>query len=571
VIPPDFSTACPDWERRIVTGEPLIPFGPLFAGEAAAALDVFKSLRMVDVVGKPTLGEICRPWILDFVDALFGSYDPDAGRRQIMEALLLVAKKNSKSSTAAGIMLTALIRNWRDSAEFLVLAPTVEIANNSFNPARDMVREDEELQQLFLVQEHVRTITHRTNQSTLKVVAADAETVGGKKATGILIDEAWLFGKQANAENMLREATGGLASRPEGFVVWLSTQSDDPPAGVFKQKLEYARGVRDGRIKDPRFLPLLYEYPAGMLQAKAHLDPANWRIANPNLGASVSEEYLAREYAKAQNDGEESMRGFLAKHLNVEIGLALQSNRWSGADFWERNGDATLTLEELVRRSEVLTVGIDGGGLDDLLAVGVIGREIDTGNWLHWGHAWCHPIVLERRKSEASRLEDFAKQGDLTIVRELGDDLLAVNEIVQQCEASELLENIGVDAAGISDIVEAICAPANKRTIVADKRIIGVPQGWRLQSAVKTVERRLAERSFAHGGRPLMAWSVGNARVELRGNAVTITKQASGTAKIDPLMALFDAAFLMALNPEARRKRYRILAGRRPGSVARRR
>lgn len=556
-----FTTACPDWERRIVTGEPLIPFGPLFPGEAAAALDVFRSLRMVDVVGKPTLGEICRPWILDFCDALFGSYDPDTGRRQIQEALLLVAKKNSKSSTAAGIMLTALVRNWRDSAEFLVLAPTVEIANNSFTPARDMIREDPELDALFQVQEHVRTITHRTNQAMLKVVAADNETVGGKKATGVLIDEAWLFGKRANAENMLREATGGLASRPEGFVIWLSTQSDDPPAGVFKQKLEYARGVRDGRIVDPRFLPLLYEFPRGMIDAKAHLDPANWRIANPNLGASVSAEYLAREFAKAQNDGEESMRGFLAKHLNVEIGVALQSNRWSGADFWERNAEPALTLEDLLRRSEVVTVGIDGGGLDDMLALAVVGRELETGRWLHWGHAWIHPIVLDRRKSEAPRFRDFEKAGDLTIVSEIGQDLEAVNALVQQVEASELLENIGVDAVGISDIVETLEAPSNKRTIVHD-RIVGVPQGWRLQSAVKTVERRLAEGTFRHGGRPLMAWAVGNARLELRGNAVTITKAASGTAKIDPVMALFDAAFLMALNPSSRRKRYRILSGR---------
>lgn len=558
---PPFSTACPDWERRIVTGEPLVPFGPLFPGEAAAALDVFKSLRMVDVVGRPTLGEICRPWILDFVDALFGSYDPDTGRRQIQEALLLVGKKNSKSSTAAGIMLTALIRNWRASCEFLVLAPTVEIANNSFQPARDMVREDPELSDLFLVQEHVRTITHRTNQATLKVVAADNETVGGKKAAGVLIDEAWLFGKRPNAENMLREATGGLASRPEGFVIWLSTQSDDPPAGVFKQKLTYARGVRDGRIVDPRFLPLLYEYPKAMLDAKSYLEPANWRIANPNLGASVSDEYLAREYAKAVNDGEESLRGFLAKHLNVEIGLALQSNRWAGADFWERAADPTLTLETILQRSDVVTVGIDGGGLDDLLGVAVIGRETGTGRWLHWGHAWCHPIVLERRKTEAPRLKDFEAAGDLTIVQELGQDIAAVNEVVQQVEASELLEQIGVDAVGITDIVEAIEDKGNKRTIVHD-RIVGVPQGWRLQSAVKTVERRLAEGTFAHGGRPLMAWAVGNARVDVRGNAVTITKQASGVAKIDPVMALFDAAFLMAQNPASRRARYRILSAR---------
>ncbi|WP_350494906.1 hypothetical protein [Neopusillimonas aromaticivorans] len=68
---------------------------------------------------------------------------------------------------------------------------------------------------------------------------------------------------------------------------------------------------------------------------------------------------------------------------------------------------------------------------------------------------------------------------------------------------------------------------------------------------IKTVERKLAEGTFVHCGRPMMAWCVGNARIEQRANSILITKQASGTAKIDPLMALFDAAHLMAMNPAA--------------------
>lgn len=510
---------------------------------------------MADAVGSPTMGEICRPWLLDFAGSVFGSYDAESGRRLLTEFFLLVSKKNGKSSIAAAVMMTALIRNWRESAEFLILAPTIEVANNSFYPARDMVRKDEELDALFHVQDHVRTITHRGNGASLKVVAADNEAVSGKKATGVLIDELWLFGKRPNAENMLREATGGLASRPEGFTIFLSTQSDDPPAGVFRQKLQYARGVRDGRIDDKRFLPVLYEFPPAMIKAGQHRKKRNFYMTNPNLGASVDEEFLEREFQKAENDGEESMRGFLAKHLNVEIGIALQSDRWVGADFWEAAASAQpMELPDLLARSEVVTVGIDGGGLDDMLGLAALGRERGTGKWLFWCHAWIHPVVLERRKAEAPRLLGFVKDGHLTLVQVIGEDVEQVADYVEQIEKSGLLDRVGVDQAGIGAIVDAIVAKK-----IEHERVVGIPQGWRLVGAIKTAERKIAEGGLEHGGAPLMAWCVGNAKVEPRGNAVIITKQAAGSAKIDPVMAMFNAVALMAMNPQPRKKQFQML------------
>jgi len=501
----NWSTSCPDWSERLVRKESIIP-PPLFPGEASAALAVFDELRIVDAPGSPTMREACRPWLRDFAGSIFGAYHGDTGRRLITEFFLLISKKNAKSTGAAAIMLTALIRNWRKSGEFGILAPTIEIANNSFWPARDMVRADDELRELIHVQEHTRTLTHRVTGATLKVVASDNESVGGKKWIGTLIDEVWLFGKRSNAENMLREAIGGLASRPEGFVIYLSTQSDEPPAGVFKQKLHYARGVRDGRIDDRHFLPVLYEFPQSLLDAKAERDQENFYITNPNIGASVDQHFLTRELRKAEEAGEESLRGFLA--------------------------------------SDVLTVGIDGGGLDDLMGLAVVGRDATTREWLAWTHAWAHPSVLERRKAEAPRLRDFAKDGNVSLVKAIGDDVLDVAEIAAKVYGSGKMDKIGVDPAGIGAIVDAIVEAG-----IEQDRIVGISQGWKMVGAIKTTERKLAEGALIHGAQPLMAWCVGNARVEPKGNAIAITKQAAGAAKIDPLMALFNAVSLMALNP----------------------
>lgn len=544
----EWSTACLDWSERITTGRSIIP-PPIFPDQADQALEVFKALRIVDAPGSPTFGECCAPWVFELVASIFGAYDATSGRRLITEWFVLIPKKNSKSTIAAGIMMTALILNWRQSAEFTILAPTIEVAGNSFSPSRDMVKVDDELGDLMHVQTHIKTITHRNSDATLKVVAADANTVSGKKSVGTLVDEVWLFGKQSGASTMFREALGGLASRPEGFVVYLTTQSDEPPTGVFKQKLQYARDVRDGKINDPRFVPVLFEHPPEMVERKEHLLLENLRIVNPNLGYSVDEEYLNREYIKAKTDGEKEFRDFLAKHGNVEIGLNLRSDRWAGADFWEGAAETSVTLDKILTDCDVVDVGIDGGGLDDLLGLALAGRERLSGRWLTWAHAWAHPSVLERRKSEASRFEQFAKDGDLTLVENVGEDVDQLVAIVAQVVAAGLLDKIGVDQHGLGGILDALVGTEEDPGPVTMDDIVGISQSWKLQGAIKTAERKLANKTLAHGGRPLMAWCVGNARIVQVGNAVSITKQASGTAKIDPLMALFNAVQLLALNP----------------------
>lgn len=582
---PTWSTACLDWKERIVNRQSLVTFDALFPDEAEAALSIFRDLILVDVPGRPTIGECCLPWVYDLPRILFGSYDAEGisdpanlGRRLIRYFLLHVAKKNTKSTLAAGVMVTALLRNWRESGEFYILAPTKEVADNSFFPARDMIRADEELLKLLHVQDSQRLITHRTTGAFLKVAAADSETVSGKKTIGLLIDELWLFGQRANAESMIREAEGGLNSRPEGFVIYLTTQSPKPPAGIFDQKLKDFRDIRDGKLVDPQSLPIIYEFPEEMIKSKAYEKPENWFIPNPNWGKSVDPNFLIGKRAEAARSGKASLIDWDAKFLNVQAGMSQRADGWAGAELWDRGSDPSLTLDAILDRSEVVTMGLDGGGLDDLLGIGVVGREKGRKRWLGWAHALISTIGLYRRKANINEYRKFLAAGDLTIFRfhnkdaeeaesdpdvaallaefppqisvegELPFDIRFVVDLVERVRDGGLLAQVGVDAAGIGAIVDALAGI----DITQDAETLdAVRQGIGLMGAYKTVERKLGDRTFLHCGSELLNWCVGNARVVLTSTASRIAREEAGFGKIDPLIALFNAAHLMTLNPES--------------------
>jgi phage terminase large subunit-like protein len=82
----------------------------------------------------------------------------------------------------------------------------------------------------------------------------------GPMPAGILLDELHLLGKHPHAVKIIRQIRGGLKKNTEGFLVIITTQSDEPPVGVFKDELMAARSIRDGKFAG-RMLPILYEFP----------------------------------------------------------------------------------------------------------------------------------------------------------------------------------------------------------------------------------------------------------------------------------------------------------------------
>jgi phage terminase large subunit-like protein len=498
-----------------MAGRPLVPELPLFRDEADKALRIFGRLKLPDVIGTPTLAEATGDWFMAIVAALFGAYDPATNRRMIQELFLLIPKKNGKSSAGGALMVTALILNRRPEGEFLLVAPTKEIADIAFKQAAGTIRIDPELAKLFHIQRHIRLITHRRTGATLQIKAADTDTITGSKASGTLIDETHVFAKRPRAADVFLELRGSQAARPDGFLVQITTQSKEPPSGVFKQELQMARDVRDGRMVLP-LLPILYELPDRLARGGGWKATNYWPLVNPNMGRSVDADFLAREVLKAEEQGQHALALIASQHFNVEIGLSLMSDRWAGAEFWARQADTSLTLDEVMRRSEVCVVGVDGGGLDDLSGLAILGRDKASKNWLLWSHAWAHTSVLERRKSIASKLREFEAAGELTIVQDQLDDLSAIVEIVARVKDAGLLGSVAVDPAGIGEFVDEMAAIGVTQE---NKQLIGVGQGYRQMNAIKTAERKLAGGTLVHSGSSLMGWNVGNVNHALTSNS----------------------------------------------------
>lgn len=550
----EWNFSCPDWEARLRAGRSLVPTLPINKAEAARAVQIFNRLRLPDVPDQPRLQEAAGQWQRDIVGTVFGSLVD--GVRKVPEVFVMVPKKNSKTTGGAAITLTAKLMNRRPRAEFIFVGPTQEVADLAFQQTVGMIEADEDgvLQKRFQISEHIKTIFDRKTRSKLKIKTFDMKVMTGSKPVFVLIDELHIMSEMANAGRIMTQIRGGLVTNPEAILIIITTQSDEPPAGVFKSELQYARGVRDGRIKEGvRMLPVLYEFPEAMQtdEARPWQDAKNWPMVLPNLNRSITVDRLWGEYLSAKERGEEDERRWASQHLNVEIGLALHNDRWRGADYWLRAGDSSLTLDEILRRSDVVTVGIDAGGLDDMMGLAVMGREDKTETRFLWTHGWVQRAVLALRKDISEKLEDFAKDGDLMICEQPTEDVNGLCAIVERVFKSGLLPEklgIGLDPYGIGTIIEKLATLG-----IAGDILSAIRQGAALSPASWGMERKLSDGTLRHNNSRFMAWVVGNAKVEQRGNANLITKQVSGRAKIDPLVASFNAYMLMDRNPVAKR------------------
>ncbi|MBN8958572.1 MAG: terminase large subunit [Rhizobiales bacterium] len=544
--------ACPDWWEKLQAGETPMADVPLNEQKAGKAIAFFNKLRLPDVPGNPSLADACGEWFRAILVAFLASEDPETKQRLVWELLCMVPKKNSKTTYVAALGLTALFMEEAPSRQMLIVAPSQNISERCFDQAQGMIRLDARLKAIFKVQDHLKCIERRKTGTKLDVKSFATDIVTGEIPILTIIDELHELGKKAKAAAVMQQIRGGGITMQGGQVLMITTQSDEQPAGIWKTELDKARKIRDGKGgKSPILLPVIYEFPEGLQRDQQYWrDRRHWKYLLPNLGRSIDPQRLVDDYENNGRATKAAEQIWASQHLNIEIGVGLGDDRWSGSDRWARCAEEGLTLEALLERSEVVTIGIDGGGSDDLLGLAVIGRETTTRRWLLWAHAFANEIVLRRRKDIAARLLDFEEEGSLTIAKIGMNNIRALAKICADILETGLLPEkaaVGIDPNNASVIFEEL----DKVGIVASLRQ-KLLQGPALQPALYGLDLKLDDQTLSHDGSRMMDWVVSNVRIEQAAKGPMATKRAAGSAKIDPFIAAEQAAILMSWNPTAR-------------------
>ncbi len=477
------------------------------------------------------IGDTAPPWMPRLCRLIFGHTD-EAGRRVLREAFVAIGKKNAKTTFASAIGMTSLLLEEEQRAFVAMLAENRPQARIAFENMVAMVRADEELGERFQIVDFRHTLRYPRTGSKATAIAADmASLVGFNPSLGI-VDELHLLGATPKGAALVNQIRTGSVARKEPLLCSFSTAPTERSAGIFESTMAKARRVIAGEEIDPRFFGWLCMMPEGLDPE----DPANWHWSNPSLGYTIDLQRLIDSRDSAKSDPE-ATRAFNSQNLNILPDSSTAEGKWIAPAIWDEAADDLLSLEALIEECSRIAVGTDAGGLDDPSAIAVLGETADGGHML-WTMQWLSRQGYAKRKT-VNPYDQFIAAGELEIFDGGDADIEGFGEAVKTVAARPgKLVGIGIDSYGASDVASTVSGHGAE--------VIAVPQSWKLTPAITFYERRLAAGTFRHSGSSMLAWNVGNAVVERRGNAKSISKATIvGPGKIDGLAAALTAAAVL--------------------------
>jgi len=446
----------------------------------------------------------------DIITPLFGCKRPD-GSRQYRTCYIEIPRKNGKSSLCSGIALYLLYADNEPSAEVYSAAADTKQAAIVFNVAKGMAMASKSL--MSRGQIYRNSIFIPRTASAYQVLSADAYTKHGLNAHGIIFDE---LHAQPNRElwDVLATSTG---ARTQPLTVAITTAGFDRNS-ICWELHEYARRIKEGVIEDDSFLPVIYAADEG----DDWRDPKTWRKANPNIGVSISEDYLKRECAKAENVPAYE-NTFRRLHLNQ---WTQQESRWLPMAAWEACGGQVIP--EMLK-GKPCYAGLDLSSTTDITAL-VLAFPVDGAVKL-LSYFWIPgDNILERAKRDHVPYDLWVKQGLVYATDGNVIDYSFIVAKIAELRKQYALKEIAFDRWGAAKIVQEL----------TELGVAVVPFGQGFASMAgpsKELLRLVLAGKLEHGGNPVMRWMADNAVVKTDPAGNIKPDKAKSTQRIDGIVA----------------------------------
>ena len=453
---------------------------------------------------------ILSPWEQAYLWVLFGWRKKD-GSRRFRISYLEVARKNGKSTLAAGVALYLLDGDKEPGAEVYSAATKRDQAKIVHGEACRMVRASTMLKQFITVRTDNMFVLD-TN-SKFEPLSSDYNSLDGLNIHGAIVDEVHAH-KTRDLWDILETATGARR-QPLMFAI---TTAGVSRQGICRELHDYLEKVLDGSLEDDSFCGIIFTLD----EEDDYTDERVWVKANPNLGVSVKLDDLRDKIRKAR-EAPAALNAFLRLHMNV---WTQAETRWIDPDAWAACGEQT-PLEDL--RKEPCYAGLDLSSTTDISAF--VLKFPRTGDALGW--FWIPEDEMEKReRRDRVPFSAWVRHGYVEATPGNVIDYEYIRQRIKQVAAEfRGLREIGYDPWNATQLAIQLEEDGFQ--------VVPVRQGFQtLSPAAKELEREIMSGELKHGGNPVLRWMAANVVLAIDPAENIKPDKAKSAERIDGIVAL---------------------------------
>lgn len=337
---------------------------------------------------------ILEPWQEFIVACLLGLKWKESGYRVCRETYIQIARKAGKDAFMAALAIYMMIVDGEASPEIACLGNSRDQARILFDYITNFSKSlDPKGSAIKAYRNYVKC---PANNGVVKVFSADASKLDGLNVSMAVVDEY----HEAKDRKLYDVMKSSMGMRTQPLMVVITTAGfnlESPCHDMYKLSLEVLSGVKN----DDTFFPFLFQ-----LDVDDDIeDENNWYKCQPNLGVTVSLDFMRGELVKMKNDATAEV-GIKTKTFNM---WCTSSMVWIQPEVVVQNMQG-LRLEDYIGYTGV--IGVDLGSVNDLTAVSLMIPMSDKKVFFNWSFL---PEETYKNHPNKELYEKFIREGSLIL------------------------------------------------------------------------------------------------------------------------------------------------------------